>query len=114
MSAISLSVVMLVYGLLYLTTGFNEAATFIAAIRNQAQLNAAFYFTRPYPQTIPSDVQDFLLASGWISLPLATFYLLRKPINPIVLIAAWLRSRSSPAAVCFAVKRPESGSSCSR
>jgi hypothetical protein len=31
---------------------------------------------RPYPYTIPADLQDFLLGSAWISLPLIIFWFL--------------------------------------
>lgn len=67
-ASIALAVVVVIYGLLWLRTGYDPIATFRSALTNQRALEASFRIPRPYPQTIPSDIQDFLLGSGWISL----------------------------------------------
>ncbi|HSV13996.1 MAG TPA: hypothetical protein VLI90_07025, partial [Tepidisphaeraceae bacterium] len=50
---------------LWLTTGFDIIATFKQALHQQALFEQVA--RRPYPQSIPWDVYDFLLGSGWIS-----------------------------------------------
>jgi len=67
-ASIALAVVVVIYGLLWLGTGYDPIATFRSALTNQRALEASFRIPRPYPQTIPSDIQDFMLGSGWISL----------------------------------------------
>jgi hypothetical protein len=54
------------YGLLFVTTGFDPVATFQAAHANQARLLPTF--DRPYPRTILFDLTDFALGVGWIAL----------------------------------------------
>jgi hypothetical protein len=79
-SAISLGVVTAIYGLLWLTTGYDPVATFFGAVENQKHMLAGLLVTRPYPTTIPADLQDFLLGSGWISLLLAIWFFVRRRI----------------------------------
>lgn len=62
----------LMFGLI---TGFDPVATFRTALDNQAQLETLF--KRPYPLTIPFDLADFALGSGWISFLLAGYYVAR-------------------------------------
>ncbi|HEY7091060.1 MAG TPA: hypothetical protein VH518_23385, partial [Tepidisphaeraceae bacterium] len=81
-SAAAGAVVVALYAILYLATGFNPVATFLAAVRNQRWMEENFFrLPRPWPQTIPGDLYDFLLGSAWISLPLLVMGLLRLARN---------------------------------
>jgi hypothetical protein len=64
------------YLALYLATGYDPIASFQAALANQSRL--AEIWQRPYPRTIPWDLYDFLLGTGWIGGLLAAFYLVSK------------------------------------
>jgi hypothetical protein len=77
-SANGLGVVLMIYSILHFATGFNPIATFRMALENQKHLLANLIFPRPYPQGIPADFQDFALGSGWISVPLLIFWILRR------------------------------------
>ena len=71
-----------IYLLMWLATGYDTVATFVSALRNQAYLEASFVLPRPYPHTIPTDLLDFFLGSGWIS---------------AVALICWLRRRDGRA-----------------
>jgi hypothetical protein len=64
------------YGVFWILTGFNAVATFRAAIANQTKL--ALIFDRPYPETIPFDLADFALGTGWISFLIVAFFIARQ------------------------------------
>jgi hypothetical protein len=73
-SAVAIAVLIALYLLLAVVSGFNPIATFSAALENQAQL--ARSWNRPYPLTIPFDLSDFLLGVGWLAGMLAIFALI--------------------------------------
>lgn len=60
--------------ILWLTSGYNAPGTFAAAWRNQHQLLETYRHTRPYPQTIPFDLTDLALGSGWTSFVLVGWF----------------------------------------
>lgn len=64
------------YLVLYWATGYDPIASFRAALANQSRL--AEIWQRPYPLTVPWDLYDFLLGTGWIGGLLAAFYLASK------------------------------------
>ena len=66
-----------IYLILWLATGYDPIATFTSALRNQAALEATFTIPRPYPRTIPTDLLDFFLGSGWVSALLLLLWLTR-------------------------------------
>jgi len=72
-SSLVLGTVVVCHGLLWVATGYDPISTFAAAWRNQTEWLASFPIPRPHPQTVPSDLQDFLLGSGWISLLLIVY-----------------------------------------
>lgn len=74
--AVSLGVVILCYGGLWLATGFDPLRTFTTAVEIQSKI--LLELGRPYPQTIFWDLYDFALGTGWISYPLAGFALLQR------------------------------------
>lgn len=63
--AIVLGTVAVCYSALWVTLGFNMAATFTVSFENQTSLETSFI--RPYPQTIVSDLWDYSLGLGWMS-----------------------------------------------
>jgi hypothetical protein len=65
------------YTILFLTTGYNPLATLHAGLINQHELERTF-LKRPYPITIPFDILDFLLGTGWIATVAIGFYLHRQ------------------------------------
>jgi hypothetical protein len=84
MSGIVLAVIAGAYLLMYALTGYNTVATLFTAIHNEAIQKTTFAYARPYPQTIPSDLQDFALGCGWIGILLLIFWLLRREAQPMV------------------------------
>lgn len=83
-ASLGLGTVVLIYAILWLGTGFDPIATFWAAVRNQAELLRTHIGDNPrhWPGTILPDLQDFLLGSGWISVLILIFWLLRKDRGP--------------------------------
>jgi hypothetical protein len=77
-SIIALCAVGLLYGTLWLATGFDPFATFFAAVHNQRELLAHLILPRRWPSTIPADFQDFFFGSAWVSLPLMIFWFMRR------------------------------------
>jgi hypothetical protein len=77
-SLIVLAGVAAIYGMLWGATGFDPFATFRTAAANQRELLAHMVIPRPWPNTIPADLQDFVLGSAWVSLPLIVFWFLRQ------------------------------------
>lgn len=75
-AAIGLGVVVGAYALLWVFTGYDPIATFQAAVVNQAAKAAAL--GRPWPVTIPFDLLDFALGTGWLSFALAGFWIARR------------------------------------
>lgn len=67
-AGVALGTIVSIYTFLYLAWGFRPFDTFASALANQARLLPGLM--RPYPSTIPWDLYDFALASGWISIPL--------------------------------------------
>jgi hypothetical protein len=78
-AAAALAVFGFVYLMLWALTGFNPITTFIACIHQVGELWEGLVKTgapaRHLPGTIPADLYDFALGSGWISYLLAGFYL---------------------------------------
>jgi hypothetical protein len=66
-----LAAVAVIYGLLWFLSGFDPIATFTTALHNQSR-NLRL-LARPYPRTIPWDLFDFALGTGWISVLLVGF-----------------------------------------
>jgi hypothetical protein len=66
-----LAAVVVIYGLLWFLSGFDPIATFTTALHNQSR-NLRL-LARPYPRTIPWDLFDFALGTGWISVLLVGF-----------------------------------------
>ena len=62
-----------VYLACWLLTGFNAFETFRIALINQQQLSAGY--DRPWPDTVPSDLVDFVRGAGWAPALLAVFCL---------------------------------------
>lgn len=56
------------------TFGYDPAATFASAWRNQQELLARFGYMRPYPRTIPFDLLDFAFGAAWSGAALAIAY----------------------------------------
>jgi hypothetical protein len=56
------------------TTGYDAYATFISAWKNQHRLLEQYREQRLYPQTIPWDLADFALGSGWMSFVLVMWF----------------------------------------
>jgi hypothetical protein len=59
------------YAIFWLLTGFDAVATFTSAWREQHRLLERHKDMRPYPWTILFDLTDFALGAGWIVVPLA-------------------------------------------
>ena len=74
-ATIALATVACLYAVLYALTGFDPFATFAAAVENQANHSATL--GRPWPATIPFDLLDFALGTGWLSYLLVGFGLWR-------------------------------------
>jgi hypothetical protein len=64
--------------LLFLLVGYDPIATFRSAWANQHELLRLHAEDRPYPLTIPFDLTDFALGSGWISVVLVIFWFASK------------------------------------
>lgn len=62
---------------------YDPVATFTAAWHNQHELLRRHAEDRPYPQTIPWDLLDFALGSGWISILLTAFYFFSTETVPV-------------------------------
>ena len=74
-AAIGLATTSCLYALFYAVTAFDPFATFVAAVENQARHAATL--GRPWPATIPFDLLDFALGTGWLSFLLIGFGLAR-------------------------------------
>ncbi len=59
-------------------TGYDAFSTFASAWRNQQILLETYGHTRLYPQTIPFDLTDFALGSGWVSVAVIVLLLLNR------------------------------------
>jgi hypothetical protein len=73
-AAIAAAVVVAVYGSLWLWSGYNPIATFRTGIALHNLDMPATH--RVWPVTIPFDLTDFALGTGWISVGLVAFYFL--------------------------------------
>ena len=62
--------------ILWLSTGFNWLSAFRTALAMQYRYLPLLH--RPYPRTIPFDLLDFFLGSGWVPVVLAIFWLLKR------------------------------------
>ena len=69
----------LAYVVLWLATHFDPISAFRTAISLQTALLAGLH--RPYPGTIPFDLLDFALGSGWVPVVLAAFWLAARARN---------------------------------
>lgn len=76
LSAIALGTFLLFQLALFLATGWDPWATFRAAYANQKLILSRLppRFQRPYPDTIPFDLTDFLLGLAWVPALLAAWY----------------------------------------
>jgi hypothetical protein len=68
---VSLLVVALFYAALRLLAGFDPIRTFTTALSNQSV--ALSVLKRPYPRSVPWDLYDFALGTGWLGFLLASF-----------------------------------------
>jgi hypothetical protein len=75
--AISTCAALLVLG--WITLGYDPIATFKSAWETQHGLLKQYGSQRQYPGTIPFDLIDFALGSGWVSVPLLIFALTPSP-----------------------------------
>ena len=91
---VAVATVLVLYGLLFLATGFDPIETFHSISRTQAK--DLIPLIRPFPRHIFFDVLDFALGSGWISFLLLFFLLIamrsrlftdRAPQSRLVLVA---------------------------
>lgn len=71
-ASIAILTLVTVHVLLFAAFRYDPAGTFHAALANQRHLLTQW--NRPYPQTVPFDVLDFLLGAGWIGGLLAILY----------------------------------------
>ncbi|MCP4004178.1 MAG: hypothetical protein GY725_08290 [bacterium] len=71
---LALAAIVVPYALLWLVTGFDPIQTFLVAVSTQADLAARH--NRPWPTTIPSDLQDFARGAAWLPILLLGFYVL--------------------------------------
>jgi hypothetical protein len=76
--AIALATTSLLLLLMLVIFGYDPVSTFKSAWHNQHTLLRLHADQRPYPQTIPFDLLDFALGSGWISVLLTVFWIARK------------------------------------
>lgn len=74
-AAIGLATAAFLYAALHALTGFDPFATFATAVDNQMRHSATL--GRPWPATIPFDLLDFALGTGWLSFLLTGFGLSR-------------------------------------
>jgi len=68
------------YGVLWMITGFDPIACFVAATHNQSHLLPGF--DRPYPASIFFDLLDFSMGVGWLALLPALLYLFDRAKTP--------------------------------
>jgi hypothetical protein len=73
--AIALMTMGVLLTLLWITVGYDPVATFRSAWVNQHDLLRQYADQRPWPRTIPWDLVDFALGSGWISVVLVFFWI---------------------------------------
>jgi hypothetical protein len=73
MAAVGVATFCGIYAVAWAATGYNPAAVLRSAMANQRQLEAVM--DRPYPWTVPFDLLDFALGSGWVGIVLAGGYL---------------------------------------
>jgi hypothetical protein len=105
-SAIAGITILAAYGLFVLATGYPAMATFRAALDQQRRILPLLH--RPFPQTIPWDVLDFALGTGWAPLFAAVLFLARRERSelrplviaglltaPIVMITGLMQSETS-------------------
>jgi hypothetical protein len=78
-SVIALSVVAAFYALLWYISGFDPIATFRAALHNQRQLLGVMLVPRTWPTTIPTDLSDFALGAGYVTIALAMLWIVKRP-----------------------------------
>jgi hypothetical protein len=72
-SLVSLSICLILQGMLSLITGFDPIQSFLRALGNQKVY--AELFTRPYGPCLFFDLYDFALGAGFLAAPLAAFEL---------------------------------------
>jgi hypothetical protein len=80
--AIAAVVWLALLGLARLAIGYDALGTFQSAWKNQHELLERYAHTRLYPQTIPFDLSDFALGSGWVSALLVIFYFAGRARQP--------------------------------
>jgi len=73
-AAIAAVVVVIAYGLFWLWTGYNPIRTLLTGVALHNQDMPATH--RVWPETVPFDLTDFALGTGWISIVLVVFYFL--------------------------------------
>jgi hypothetical protein len=78
------------YLTLWWAAGFDPLSTFAAALRNQRLLLQGIH--RPYPQTIPYDLLDYLLGQNWIVFIPVVYFLLstRRQTRDEEVMIVWL------------------------
>jgi len=86
--AVALGTAALFYLLLYLATGYNLIATFLAAWHQHEIVRREVY--RPWPATILNDPINFVIALGWLPVIVLVSYFLRADRAKLALVLVCL------------------------
>jgi hypothetical protein len=84
-SAVAMSVFAGFYVVFWLATGFDPIATFRTALKMQKFIlvdELLGPYSRPWPRTVPWDIYDVILGTGWISAWLIACYFISAPKAP--------------------------------
>jgi hypothetical protein len=76
-SAIIIAGIVIIYGLLWLWSGYNPIRTLLTGIHTHHTEETPILH-RDWPTTIPFDLTDFSLGMGWVCVLLAAYYLARR------------------------------------
>jgi hypothetical protein len=74
-----------IYFALWLWSGYNPIRTLITGIHTHS-VEETPILHRDWPRTIPFDLIDFALGTGWLCALLAIFYVARGTANPLILL----------------------------
>ncbi len=114
-AAAAIGVMVLLYGALWITTGFNPIETLRSA--NRLQEKDLIPLQRPFPGHIPWDFEDLALGTGWISIVLVGGLLVRMcpplqqdptTVSELMVVppASWKFEKSPAAAIAGAKPDP--------
>jgi hypothetical protein len=84
-SAISLAIIVAMYALLWITTGYNPLATFRTVLTLQSAMKTEL--NRPWLATVPADFVDLLMGLCWLALLLLVFHFINRHNRSSI---AWL------------------------